>query len=98
MKYKIELDCGNTRIDPNGIDTEVFVKNPVVLFNHDQSKVIGKCTGYDFIKGTVDIETDGGDKYEIRYAPDVIVRRFHMEGDVRVIDECEVVSISQVMQ
>lgn len=43
-------DRHGTRIHPEGIDLAAFRTNPVVLFNHDYDKIIGRAVGIE-VKG-----------------------------------------------
>lgn len=55
-------DRHGTRIMPEGLDYSDFMNNPVVLFNHDYDKIVGRCIKVEVKGGRVIAEMEFDDE------------------------------------
>ena len=99
-KVKLDLDFDHFKLSGHALKTAGYKDNPVVLFNHDHEKVIGKCVGLEMNGNdwVVDIETKDDQYLEASFGPSIIIRKFHYEDGVKVIDEADLVEISALLE
>lgn len=57
-----KLDRDSDTVNISGVDLSNFMKNPVVLFNHDRSKLVGKAKNLNVESGRITAEIEFPEK------------------------------------
>jgi len=90
-------------IDPDGVSLDTYKTNPVITINFDSSRTIGVVKEISIKDGCFEIDADfpegeahAAESGLTRYEPGIIVKEFHMDGEVKVITKCELLEISKV--